>query len=281
MFTFPTHRLAPMLLLAIAACADSPVASRPSINTLSLAIVSGDGQTGLANTELPDALVVEVLNDKGHPVRDQLVNFRVVSGGGSVFAGSSLTNRDGEAREWWTLGASGAQRVEVRAVDPTTGEKQVFAVFTATISSPPPPTEITPDFFEPNNFQGQGSARTLSPGSSTSYSANFHTVADVDWFRIDTRDPSSACFPGTDQDYRLAATLSNVPAGSTYRVALFEGSTLRAQGTVVGGAQGGFSFDYDGTCGIDDSATFDVRVDRLSGEPSATMYDLDVNYSRF
>ena len=56
-----------------------------------------------------------------------------------MFAGASLTNADGIAKEWWTLGASGAQTVEVRAVDPTTGEKQVFATFNATIAAPPPP----------------------------------------------------------------------------------------------------------------------------------------------
>jgi len=64
----------------------------------------------------------------------QIVNFVVASGGGSVFAGASVTNVDGVAQERWTLGLSTAepQRVEVRAVDPSTGEPKVFGVFQAT-----------------------------------------------------------------------------------------------------------------------------------------------------
>lgn len=96
-------------------------------------VVSGDLQTGTAGQELPQPLVVKVVDDAGRPVRDQLVNFRVIAGGGSVFAGSALTNKDGIAQERWTLGtvAGDTQRVEARAVDPETGEGLVFAVFRA------------------------------------------------------------------------------------------------------------------------------------------------------
>ncbi len=66
------------------------------------------------------------------PVKGALVNFRVVTGGGSVFAGAALTNSDGIARDYWTLGsAPGVNTIEVRAVDPETGDKQVFGEFTA------------------------------------------------------------------------------------------------------------------------------------------------------
>lgn len=96
-------------------------------------VVSGDLQTGTAGQELPQPLVVKVVDDAGKPVRDQLVNFRVVSGGGSVFAGSALTNRDGIAQERWTLGtvAGDTQTVEARAVDTRTGAPIVFATFRA------------------------------------------------------------------------------------------------------------------------------------------------------
>jgi hypothetical protein len=60
--------------------------------------------------------------------------FRVVAGGGSVFAGFGMTNDSGIAKERWTLGtvASGDHRVEARAVDPETGEGVVFGTFSAT-----------------------------------------------------------------------------------------------------------------------------------------------------
>ncbi|HEX6042400.1 MAG TPA: Ig-like domain-containing protein, partial [Longimicrobium sp.] len=96
-------------------------------------VVSGDLQTGTAGQELPQPLVAKVVDEGGRPVRDQLVNFRVVSGGGSVFAGSAITNRDGIAQERWTLGtvAGDTQVVEARAVDTRTGAPIVFATFRA------------------------------------------------------------------------------------------------------------------------------------------------------
>lgn len=96
-------------------------------------VVSGDLQTGTVGEELPQPLVVRVVDDAGRPVRDQLVNFVVTAGGGSVFAGAAITNEDGEARERWTLGtvSGDTQRVEARAVDPETGAAVVFATFRA------------------------------------------------------------------------------------------------------------------------------------------------------
>jgi hypothetical protein len=108
-------------------------------------VVSGDLQTGTVGQELAQPLVVQVVDDGGKPVRDQLVNFVVTAGGGSVFAGAAITNAEGEARERWTLGtvAGDTQRVEARAVDPATGEKLVFATFRA-VAQAGAPSSITP-----------------------------------------------------------------------------------------------------------------------------------------
>ncbi|HEU4883410.1 MAG TPA: Ig-like domain-containing protein [Longimicrobium sp.] len=102
-----------------------------------LLVVSGDLQTGTAGQELAQPLVVKVVDENGKPVRGQLVNFRVTAGGGSVFAGSAITNKDGIAQERWTLGpvAADSQRVEARAVDPATGAALVFAIFRATATA--------------------------------------------------------------------------------------------------------------------------------------------------
>ncbi|HST60546.1 MAG TPA: Ig-like domain-containing protein, partial [Longimicrobium sp.] len=118
-------------LVFIGAC-DSPTSSGPG-TPATLAIVAGDLQTRTVGTELPQQLVVRVLDDKGKPVEGQIVNFRVTAGNGSVFGGSALTDGAGEARERWTLGtvAGDTQRVEARAVHPTTGQALVFAEFRA------------------------------------------------------------------------------------------------------------------------------------------------------
>ncbi|HEU0052102.1 MAG TPA: Ig-like domain-containing protein, partial [Longimicrobium sp.] len=120
------------LVAALAAC-DSSTGSEVGAPAR-LDVVSGDLQSGTAGTELSSPLVVKVVDDKGHAVKGQVVNFRVVSGGGSVFAGAAQTSKDGIAQERWTLGTSAAdsQKVEVRAVDSETGQAVVFAVFRAT-----------------------------------------------------------------------------------------------------------------------------------------------------
>jgi hypothetical protein len=133
------------LCLALAACAGSDNAAIPGPNPgpPDLVIVSGDGQSGPVGTELPDPFVVQATDDKDKPLKGQLVNFVVVAGG-SMFAGSSLTNNDGQAQDFLILGpAAGQNLVEVRAVDPATGEKLVFAQFSATGIAPSPITRFT------------------------------------------------------------------------------------------------------------------------------------------
>lgn len=98
-----------------------------------LLVVSGDLQTAPVGEELAQPLVVRVVDAGNDPVANQLVNFVVTAGGGSVFAGAAITNAQGEARERWTLGpvAGDTQRVEARAVDSSTGAPIVFATFRA------------------------------------------------------------------------------------------------------------------------------------------------------
>src|SRR5687767_14895704 len=84
--------VAPLALTAVAVnCgkdSTGPNVGKPAL----VLIVSGDAQSATVGTELPAAVVVRVTDDDGNAIPGQLVNFRVVSGGGSVFAGSSITN---------------------------------------------------------------------------------------------------------------------------------------------------------------------------------------------
>jgi hypothetical protein len=106
-------------------------------------VVSGDLQTGTVGKELAAPLVVRVVDEKARPIEGQIVNFRVTAGNGTVFAGAALTDKDGQARERWTLGtvAGDTQRVEARAVDPETGEALVFATFRA-VGTPDVPAAV-------------------------------------------------------------------------------------------------------------------------------------------
>ncbi|HEU0015750.1 MAG TPA: Ig-like domain-containing protein [Longimicrobium sp.] len=139
-----TRRAAWLLLLAAAASCDSPTGDGRAGPPAALDVVSGDDQTATVGTELPQALVVRVLDDDGDPVPDQIVNFVVTAGGGSVFAGTALTDANGQASERWTLGtvAGDTQYVQARAVD-ASGQPLVFGTFSA-VGTPGNPAAITP-----------------------------------------------------------------------------------------------------------------------------------------
>jgi hypothetical protein len=120
-----------LAIIGLAACSDGaqPADGEP----VTFSIIAGDLQVAPAGTELPQTLVARVTDQDGDPVQGQVVNFRVVVGGGSVFAGSGASSSQGIVQERWTLGYSYAdtQRVEARAVDPATGDPIVFGVFRA------------------------------------------------------------------------------------------------------------------------------------------------------
>jgi hypothetical protein len=104
-----------IICLTIAACSDS---SGPDLRqSLSLQVVSGDSQIDTVARTLPDPIIIRIEDTAGRAVRGQIVNFVVTAGGGSVFAGSAITNEQGQAQEIWTLGtAAGEQELEARAV---------------------------------------------------------------------------------------------------------------------------------------------------------------------
>jgi len=123
------------LCAGVGSCDSSP--SSPNLEpgrVASIILVAGQDQSEVVGKELPASLEVRIVDADGHPVAGQIVNFKVVAGGGRVFAGTSLTSADGGAKERWTLGTSVAdsQRVEARAVDPTAGAPVVSGVFRAT-----------------------------------------------------------------------------------------------------------------------------------------------------
>src|SRR5438477_10404220 len=97
-------RIAGLLLLA--SCL-APVGTDRATGPLSLSVVSGDGKSGPPGTELSAPLVVLVADSRGHAIPGQVVTFRVVSGGGSVFGGVAIPGRDGLAEERSRLGHSG------------------------------------------------------------------------------------------------------------------------------------------------------------------------------
>ncbi|HKG92754.1 MAG TPA: Ig-like domain-containing protein [Gemmatimonadaceae bacterium] len=131
---FAMWAAAALAAAAVAACGDSPTGNGRAGPPAAVRIISGNEQQGVVGARLAAPLVVRVEDAEGRPVRGQVLAFRVIEGGGSVFAGAAATDEDGRAQEIWTLGTSTAdsQKVEARAVDSRTGEPIVFATFRAT-----------------------------------------------------------------------------------------------------------------------------------------------------
>lgn len=111
----------------------------PTSGTLSsVTVLGGNNQTASVNSELAQALHVQLLDAQGRAVVGQTVAFRVVAGGGAMFAGAGTSDANGQVRDRWTLGPqAGEQRVEVRVVD-ASGAAVVLANFVANATSGAP-----------------------------------------------------------------------------------------------------------------------------------------------
>jgi Bacterial Ig-like domain (group 1) len=66
--------------------------------------ISEDDQSATAGTELPEPLVVQLLDNAGNGVPDRAVSWIVATGGGSVAPETSMTDGEGKATARWTLG---------------------------------------------------------------------------------------------------------------------------------------------------------------------------------
>lgn len=136
---FISTTLLVLAALWFAACGEAPVGPQPEPDpdpqpiTIALSVIAGADQADTVMKELGEAVVVQTTDSKTQAaVSGVLVNFVVTAGGGTVFAGSAISNGNGEARERWFLGPdAGTQTLEARAVDQTTGEALTYAVISA------------------------------------------------------------------------------------------------------------------------------------------------------
>jgi hypothetical protein len=141
-----TYRWSIAALLLLAAC-ESPSGPYGGTTPARVDVVSGDLQSNVVvGNPLSAPLVVRVVNVEGNPLRGKTVTFQVVSGGGSVTAGTVQTDENGEARDTWKLGtmARDTQRVEAR-VDTGTGQPQLVAVFRA-VAAPDAAATLAPAY---------------------------------------------------------------------------------------------------------------------------------------
>lgn len=100
-------------LLLLSGCGD-PLGTNQQPTAIE--IVGGDGQSGTVGKELPDPLAVRVLHRNGQALADARVRWQVVAGGGKLRDSVTVTNREGVARNVWTLGPAIDDTHEAEAI---------------------------------------------------------------------------------------------------------------------------------------------------------------------
>jgi len=112
--------LLPVALLAGCSASDGGTSApiRPS-----LAIVTGANQTDTVGKTLPVQIGAKLTDaNSGNPLAGRILNWSVVTGGGSLFVAVTQTGSDGIGRNSWTLGpVVGPQAVVAQYIDPDTG----------------------------------------------------------------------------------------------------------------------------------------------------------------
>ncbi len=97
----PLTQAALLALAAVLACG-KPVAVEPGPGSISL--VQGDQQSAQGGQDLPNPIVIRIMDTDGKPLATYPVGFSVARGGGSVNPASVVTDENGEVKTKWTLG---------------------------------------------------------------------------------------------------------------------------------------------------------------------------------
>jgi Big-like domain-containing protein/invasin-like protein len=109
-----------------------PSANQPA----AIAVVAGDGQSGVAGGILPESLSVRVTDATNRPVAQIRVAFTMLDpGGGRTEPDTAVTDNNGRAAARWVLGTqAGSHKAQANVV----GSSQLAASFTATVSAGAP-----------------------------------------------------------------------------------------------------------------------------------------------
>lgn len=160
----------------------------------SLVLISGSGQTAPPGTEVPDPLVVRVVDAEGNGIAGQAVTWVVASGGGSVDPATSQTDGEGLTSTRWTLGDLPGTNT-VSAVASGIG----IVGFTATASS------------------GGGPGPSASTSTITADPTSIVAGAETSTITVTVRDASGAPFAGATVTLQATGSGNTLtqPFGST------------------------------------------------------------------
>jgi hypothetical protein len=218
--------------------------------TPAIAMVSGDGQTGVAGLALSSPLVVQVM-DQTTPIPGITVSW-AASGDGSVTAGTSVTNSKGQAQMNATLGQTGGGYTYTATAKGMTGS----AAFTATGATTIAAGSGTP--------QG-GAASTTLPNplvaKVTDNAGNPVAGITVSWAVSSGSGSLGASSSVTDSSGLAQVTATLGTSASTYTASVSGIKTTASfTGAVANGVVVSSGSGQTGTAGTALSAPLVVRV---------------------
>ncbi len=126
-----------LLALLLVACGTEPERIGPPIT---VSVSGGNGQIGAPGQTLPAPIAAKVSDANGRAVPNIPVEFRILTGGGSLESTSDRTNHAGIATVRWQMGtvAFRQELVVAALLDPVREALLDTAVFSATITTAPP-----------------------------------------------------------------------------------------------------------------------------------------------
>ena len=146
------------------------------VGPASMALVSGNGQSGEAGNELTQPFIVKVMDASGNPLSGVDVSWRVTQGGGSLGQPASKTDGSGNARVIYTLGATAGVnqvRAQTGGLSPVTFTASATAGVIAEVEVAPSSLTLS-----------AGQSRTLV-ATALDASGNSVPGADISWSSTD------------------------------------------------------------------------------------------------
>jgi len=108
------------------ACSSKGTTNPPPPHTFTITKFLGDSQVGAAGTTLASVLVVYVKDERDSSVAGATVTWTATTGGGSVAAGTSVTDLDGHAQIQRTLGPAAGYQATTASLSGATGSPITF-----------------------------------------------------------------------------------------------------------------------------------------------------------
>jgi adhesin/invasin len=219
--------------------------------------LAGDAQSAQAGTELPIALVVQVLDAQGNPVVGRAVTWVIGAGGGSVAPQNTPTDAQGKASTRWTLGSS---------VGNNTVNAVVSGVGTATFSATATAGSVS----------ASRSQVTASPGTITA-GAGSSTIT------VQVKDANGTAVSGVAVSVSSSGAGNQIdPASATSNengVATFTfSSTVGGEDKTITAAAGGVTLDQRPTITVK-KAESRTRINSHDPNPSTAGQQIPVTFT--